>query len=50
MPIINMIPINSDDNDDHYEKQVKRQMRNDKNYDTARNSDLFLIGSTVVVQ
>ena len=29
---------------------VKRQIRKDKNYDIAGNYDLFLIGSTVVVQ
>ena len=50
MPIINRIPINSDNDDDHNEALVKRQIRNDKNYDTARNYDLFLIGSTVMVQ
>ena len=50
MPIINRTPINSDNNDDHYEVLVKRQIRNDKNYDTARNYDLFWIGSTVVIQ
>ena len=37
MPIINMIPMNSDDDGDHYEALVKRQVRNNKNYDTARN-------------
>ena len=50
MPTINRIPINSDNNDDHYEELVKRQIRNYKNYDTARNYDLFSIGSTVAVQ
>ena len=50
MPIINRIPINSDNGDDHYEVLVKRQIRNDKNYDTARNCDLFSIGSAVAVQ
>ena len=53
MPIINRIPINSDNNDDHddhYEALVKVQIRNDKNYYTARNYDLFSKGCTVVVQ
>ena len=45
-----MIPINSDNDDDHYEALVKRQIRNDENYDTARNYDLFSIWSTVAVQ
>ena len=44
------MPINSDNNDDHYEALVKRQIRNYKNYDTARNYDLFSIQSTVAVQ
>ena len=50
MPIINRIPINSDNDEDHYESLVKKQTRNDKNYDAARNYDLFSIGSTVAVQ
>ena len=50
MPIINRIPINSDNNDDYYEALVKRHIRNDLNYYTARNYDLFSTGSTVAVQ
>ena len=50
MPIINRIPINSDNNDDYYETLVKRHIRNNKNYDITRNNDLFSIGSTLVVQ
>ena len=50
MSIINRIPVNSDNDDGHYEALVKRRMRNDKNSDTAKNYDLFSIGSTVVVQ
>ena len=50
MPILNRIPISSDNDDNHYEVLVKRQIRNDKNYDTARNYDLFSIESTLVVQ
>ena len=50
MPIINRIPINSDNADDHYEALVKSQIRNDKNYDTARDCNLFSMGSTVAVQ
>ena len=49
MQINNRIPINSDNDDDHYEALVKRQKRNNKNYDTSRNYDLFSIGSTVAV-
>ena len=42
MLIINRIQINSDNDDDHYEALVKRQIGNDKNYDTATNYDLCL--------
>ena len=49
MPIINRIPINPDKDDDHCKVLVRRQIRNDMNYDTARKYDLFLIGSTVAV-
>ena len=41
MPIINGIPIYSDNDDDHYIALVKRQVRSDKNYDTARNHDFI---------
>ena len=50
MPTINRITITSDNDDDHYEAMVKRQIRNNKNYDTANNYDLISIGSIVVVQ
>ena len=50
MLIIKRIPVKSDNDEDHYEALVKRQTRNDKNYDTARSYDLFSIGSTVAVQ
>ena len=50
MPVINRLPINSDNFDDHYVALVRRQMRNDKIYDTTRNYDLFSIRSTAVVQ
>ena len=40
----------TDNNKDHNEALVKRQTRNNKNYDTARNYNLFLIESTVAVQ
>ena len=50
MPIINRLPINLGNDDEHYEVLVNRQAQNDKKYDTGRNYDLFSIGSTVVVQ
>ena len=45
-----MLPINSDNDDEHYEVLVNRQAKNDKKYDTANNYDLFSIRSTVVAQ
>ena len=50
VPIINRIPIYSDNVDVHYGALVNRQIRNNKNYDTARKYDLFSVRSTVVVQ
>ena len=50
MPIMNRLPINSDNDDEHYEAVVNRQTKIDKTYDTARNYASFSIGSTVVVQ
>ena len=50
MPIINRLPINMDNDDEHYEVLVNRQGKHDKKYDTARNYDLFSIWSNVVVQ
>ena len=50
MPIINRLHIILDNDDKHYEALVIRQAKVDKKYDTARNHDLFLIRSTVVVQ
>ena len=41
MPIINRLPINLDNNDEHYEALVNRQAKNDTKYDTARNYDFF---------
>ena len=42
MPIIKRLPINLDNDDECYEVSIKRQAKNDKKYDTARNYDLFL--------
>ena len=50
MPIIERLPINSENDDEHHEAFVNRQGKNDKKYNTARNYDLFSIGSTVAVQ
>ena len=37
MPINNRSPLNADNDDDHYEELVDRQIEADKNYDTIRN-------------
>ena len=50
MLIISRIPIKSDNDEDHYETLVKRQTRNNMNYDTARNYDFFSIGSSIAGQ
>ena len=50
MPIINKLPINFDNDNKLYEALINRKATNDKKYDTARNYDLFSIGSTAVAQ
>ena len=49
MPIINRLPINSNNEDENYEALVSRQTRNDKNYVSSRSYVSFLIESTVAV-
>ena len=48
MPIINRLPINSNNDDKHYGALVTRQTRNN-NYDNARNYDSFSIGKHGIV-
>ena len=36
MPILNIPPINKNNNDDHYETLVERQTKAEKDYDTHR--------------
>ena len=50
MPTIYRPPIGVNNDDEHYETLVKRQMKNDKNHDTYRNHAVIPIGSTVAVQ
>ena len=50
MPIINRLPIKSNNENGHSEVLGSRQTRNDKKYDTFRSYDSFSIESTVVVQ
>ena len=50
MPIINRLPINSNNDNDHYEALVNRQTRKEKNYDTSRGYDSFSKRPTIVGQ
>ena len=50
MPIINRLPINSNNDNEHYEAIVTRQTKNDKIYNTVRSYNSFSIWSTVVVK
>ena len=50
MLILNRPLINTDNNDDHYDKSVERAGKADKNYDTLISYNSILIGSTVVFQ
>ena len=47
MLILNRLPINLDNDDEHYEVLVNRQTKNDKKYDNDRNYASFSIESTV---
>ena len=49
MPMINRIPISTDNDDEHHKVLAERQTKNDKNHDTARNYSILLTGSTVAV-
>ena len=42
--------VNSNNDDDHYEELVKRQVKNDKNHDASRNYASIQIGTVVMVQ
>ena len=50
MSIINSLPINPNNDDEHYEALFDRQTRNGKNYVTSRSYDSLPIKSTVAVQ
>ena len=50
MPILNRIPINTKNNDDHHETLVERLPKADKNYATLRSYNSMWIGSTVAAQ
>ena len=47
--IINRLLVSSNNDYDHYDVLVKREMKNDKNHDTYRNYASIPIGSTVAV-
>ena len=48
--VINRSVINTNNNDEHYEELVPRQYRTDENYDTVRDNNSILLGSTLAVQ
>ena len=48
MPIVNRLPINSNNDDEHSKALVNRQTKNDKNYDSQRSYFSFSPGSSVV--
>ena len=50
MPVIDRTPINTNNDDDHYERSLERQEKADQKYDTLRNYNSIAIGSTVVAQ
>ena len=50
MPTINRPPIGVNNDNEQYETLVKRQTKNDKNYDTSRKYSFIPIGSTAAVQ
>ena len=50
MLILNRPPVNTDNNDEHYEKLVPRQMKTEMNYDTFRKYNSIPVWSTVAVQ
>ena len=50
MPIINRPPVGRNNNKEHYEVLIERQMKDDKNKGTPKNYVSIPIGSTVVVQ
>ena len=50
MPVINMRPINTFNDDDHYKALMEREEKADKNYGTLRNYNSIPIWSTVAVQ
>ena len=50
IPVINRTPINANNDVDHYEALVERQVKSDKNYDTLRTYKSVLIGFIAVLQ
>ena len=50
MPVINRLPVNSNNDGEHYEVLLKKQAKDDKNHETFINYVSFPLGSTVVVQ
>ena len=50
MLIVNRLPINSNNDDEHCEALVFRENENDKNYASCKSNASFSLESTVAVQ
>ena len=50
MPIINRIPISTDNDDEHHKPLVESQTKTDRKHDPARNYSILPIMSTVAVK
>ena len=50
MPVINRLPVGSDNDEEHHKVIIDRQSRNDKVDDTSKRFVSLPIGSSVVVR
>ena len=50
MPVMNRLPINTDNDEEHHKALVNRQCKNEQGKDTPKNFVSLPIGSTVAVQ
>ena len=50
MPILNIPPVIADNDDEHWETLVQRQLKADKNCDTLRNYNYIPVGTSIAVQ
>ena len=50
MPVMDRLPVNTDNDDEHHKAVVNRQCRNEQGKDTSKNFVSLTVGSTVMVQ